>query len=380
MQEVRIEHPHNEASALAAIHDHALLEAFGWDLAFWIASDEKPAHEALAALGRNRDGTWSVAPLQTKASKSSTRKEAEDCETIARAGSWIYVLGSQFGSKKGVLQPKRHFVLRFNEAEVHDMTVEIDLARAPFVLHRLINDALRERRIPLIARNDSFIEETIKAGRSKKWKKLVDPDDHPINVEGATFLPNGHLLLGLRYPTTADGHPILVEVERIDALFEGEQPRVASVWIITDTGASDAPAGVRELDARGAAIHVITGDLDNPGVSGGAPNEHVVIRVPQTRRKLARLTSKRVRKLPAGSNVEGLAVQDDGSVWYVHDDEEIRLSGGSSGSSGFLGFLGQRGDAGNPPRNPEEPRGTRGTRGTAKASPTRRTSSRRSRS
>ncbi|HEX8617292.1 MAG TPA: DUF3616 domain-containing protein [Thermoanaerobaculia bacterium] len=326
MHEVRIDHPHNEASALVAINDHAVLEGFGWDLAFWIVSDEKPAAEALAALGRATDGSWSVVPLQTTLSASSSSKQVEDCETIARAGSWIYVIGSQFGSKKGVLQPKRHFVIRFNESLVRDMRVEIELTRAPFVLHRLINDAIRARRIALIERNDTFIEETLKAGKSKKWKKLVKEGDHPINVEGAAFLPNGHLLLGLRYPTTASGHPILIELERIDALFEGEEPRVVAMWIIEGAGSKSAPAGVRELDARGASIHVITGALDNPGVPDTAPNEHLVIRVPPARKRVVRVKGKRVRRLPSGSNVEGLAVQDDGTVWYVHDDEQIRLA------------------------------------------------------
>lgn len=325
MEEVRIEHPHNEASALVAIHDHALLDALGFETAFWIASDEKPAAEAVAALGRANDGSWKVVPLGMKLSESSTTKRAEDCETIARAGSWIYVIGSQFGSKKGVLEPKRHFVIRFNEAQVHEMNVEVELTRAPFVLHRLINDAIRSRRLALIARNDAYVEKTLKAGKSKKWKKLVNEGDHPINVEGAAFLPNGHLLLGLRYPTTATGHPILIEVERIDALFEGEKPRVASVWIIENSGSKGAPAGVREIDARGAAIHVVTGALDNPGVPDGAANEHVVIRMPKVRKRVVRVKGKRVRKLSAGSNVEGLAVQDDGTVWYVHDDEHIRL-------------------------------------------------------
>jgi hypothetical protein len=326
MREVTIEHPNNEASALVAIHDPALLEAQGWELAFWIVSDEKPAAQALAALGRTKDGSWNVARLEAKLSKSSTSKSVEDCETIARAGSWVYVIGSQFGSQKQVLEPKRHFVIRFNESQVLDMSVEIELTRAPFVLHRLVNDALRARRIALIEPHDRFIEKTLKAGKSKKWKKLLHEGDHPINVEGAAFLPNGHLLLGLRYPTTATGHPILVEIERIDALCEGEEPRVAAIWIIDNVGTKDAPAGVRELDARGAAIHVLTGDLDNPGVPDGAPNEHAVIRVPPARSLTVHVKAKRVRKLPSGSNAEGLAVQDDGTVWYVHDDEQIRLA------------------------------------------------------
>jgi streptogramin lyase len=63
-----------------------------------------------------------------------------------------------------------------------------------------------------------------------------------------------------------------------------------------------------------------------PASRMAAPNEHVVIRVPKARRKVVHVKAKRVRKLPKGSNAEGLAVQDDGTVWYVHDDEPIRLA------------------------------------------------------
>lgn len=332
MQDFRIDHPHNEASTLVAIHDHALLEARGWEVAFWIASDERPAREAIAALGRAKDGEWSVVPLKTTASAISDSKPAEDCETLTRAGSWIYVFGSQYGSKKGPLQPKRHFVGRFNEALVRSgkksLHAELDLTRKPFVLHRLVNDALRKRRIALIAPPDDFVERTIELAREEKkaWADRVQPKDSAINVEGAAFLPNGHLLLGLRYPTTAVGHPLLVEVEGIDRLFEDGELSVAAVWIVESVGTKKAPAGVRELDARGARLHAILGALDNPGLEG-APNEHHVIAVPARKRgTTVRVTSKRIRRFDEDSNVEGLAVQDDGTVWYVHDDEQIRLA------------------------------------------------------
>ena len=50
----------------------------------------------------------------------------------------------------------------------------------------------------------------------------------PINVEGAAFrdgaeAPKGGsptLLLGLRFPVTAEGHPIVVEIEGIERLFK----------------------------------------------------------------------------------------------------------------------------------------------------------------
>lgn len=327
VKEIRIDHPHNEASALTAIHDHALLEAWGWNVAFWIVSDEKPARKAIAALGRHGDGTWSVAPLRTKLKPSADTKPAEDCETLTRAGSFIYVFGSQYASKEGPLEPRRHFVARFNESLVRNgkkaLHVDLDLARAPFVLHRLINDALRKRRIELIAHDDSAELDV-----RKKWKKLVHDGDHPINVEGATFLPNGHLLLGLRYPVTADGHPLLVEIERIDRLFEGKTPEIASVWIVTNVGTAEAPAGVRELDARGASIHLISGDIDDPKIGRPPGEHHKIVARAQRRAGLRRVEAQRIRAFPRKDHVEGIAVMDDGTVWYAYDDKQIRLAVG----------------------------------------------------
>jgi hypothetical protein len=325
MKDICIDHPHNEASALAAIHDHALLAAWEWEVAFWILSDEKPAHKAVAALGRRTDGAWSVVPLRATLTEGSDTKPAEDCETLTRAGSWIYIFGSQYGSKEGPLEPRRHFVARFNESLVRTgkkaLHADVDLARAPFVLHRLINDALRERGIALIAHDDRA-ELDVK----KKWRDLVLEDDHPINVEGATFLPSGHLLLGLRYPVSADGHPLLVEIERIDRLFEGKTPEVASVWIVENVGSAKAPAGIRELDARGASIHMITGDIDDPKLTQPPCEHYKVIARAKRHSAIKRVEAKRIRAFPEDTHVEGIAVQDDGTVWYAHDDEKIRLS------------------------------------------------------
>jgi hypothetical protein len=325
VKEIRIDHPHNEASALTAIHDHALLEAWGWDLAFWVVSDEKPARKAIAALGRHADGTWSVTPLRAKLKASADEKPAEDCETLTRAGSFIYVFGSHYGSKEGPLEPRRHFVARFNESLVRKgkkaLHTDLDLARAPFVLHRLINDALRERKIVLIAHDDSAELDV-----RKKWKKLVHDGDHPINIEGSTFLPNGHLLLGLRYPVTADGHPLLIEIERIDRLFEGKTPEVASVWIVKNVGSADAPAGVRELDARGAAIHLITGDIDDPKLTRPPCSHHKIVARARRRTAVYRVEAQRIRAFRRDQHVEGIAVMDDGTVWYAYDDEQIRLA------------------------------------------------------
>ncbi|HEX7150751.1 MAG TPA: DUF3616 domain-containing protein [Thermoanaerobaculia bacterium] len=344
MRDYHIDHPHNEASALVAIHNRALLDAQEWDVAFWIASDEKPTRKAIAALGRDRNGEWQVRPLKTTLSADSDSKTAEDCETLARAGGWIYIFGSQYGSKEGPLQPKRHFVARFNESlvETQDGTLRatLDLARSPFLLHRLINDALRESGVKLIERGEQqkteMIDATVEAGQKKTWGPLIDGDDHPVNVEGSTFLPDGRLLLGLRYPVTHDGHPILAEIDGIDRIFHKEQPdpQVTSLWILTNVGSKRAPAGVRELDHRGQ-IHVVTGGIDSdPEASvilkdaphgDRAVNRHHAFDPPTDHSPVVKIEATEVRRFDGNANVEGLAVQDDGTVWYVHDDERIRL-------------------------------------------------------
>ena len=67
----------------------------------------------------------------------------------------------------------------------------------------------------------AYIEATIQAGEKggKRWAGRVQPGDQPINVEAAEFRADGRLLLGLRYPVTADGHPLLVEIHDVESLF-----------------------------------------------------------------------------------------------------------------------------------------------------------------
>jgi hypothetical protein len=356
MHKYVIDHPHNEASALILIHNQALLDAHDWDVAFWIVSDEEPAQKAIAALGHRRsdheaeDGQspgWEVRRLKCKLTKNSTDDPTEDCEALARAGSWIYVFGSHYGSKDGPLDPERHFVARFNEALVRikgdHLKTELDVARPEFQLHRLVNDALRTRGIELIDRGpeaqEQFIGRTrtdVAAGRPD-WKELVQPGDRPINVEGATFLPSGRLLLGLRYPVTADGHPIMVEIDGIDRFFSHKDrgaPVVTRVLVLANVGTQKVPHGVRELDQRGSTIHVITGDLESsPDKSvllkdhpqgEQARSEHHTFQIPADP-KVVNVEGEVVRRFSEQANVEGLTVDDDGSVWYAHDDEQIRL-------------------------------------------------------
>jgi hypothetical protein len=82
---------------------------------------------------------------------------------------------------------------------------------------------------------------------------------------------------------------------------------------------------VRELDARGAAIHIISGDIDDPAITR-PPSEHHRLLMPKRRGAVTRVKAERVRTFRGNAHVEGIAVQDDGTVWYAHDDEQIKLS------------------------------------------------------
>jgi hypothetical protein len=92
---------------------------------------------------------------------------------------------------------------------------------------------------------------------------------HPINIEGAAFRENGTLLLGLRFPTTAEGRPILVELEGIDRLFDpdGALPEVRGFWTADAVGKGGEMAGVRDLallkTGEGEELHLVTGNVDS---------------------------------------------------------------------------------------------------------------------
>lgn len=339
--EIVIDRPAREASGLLAITHPEILQAHGWDFGFWTCSDEAAVEDSLSALGRSHEtGAWEV--VRPAKVKPNRKRRTEDCEALARRGDQIWLFGSQFGPKAGPLSPRRHFVARFDEAtiagRIDEAKIQLEIARGSFQLHRLLNDALSASELELLERGSREERECIQRTREKglskgkTWAQRIHLDDWPINLEAATFLPSGTLLLGLRYPVTREGHPILVELGHPDALFnDGEQPDIRSLRTI-DVGTPEEPRGVRGLENMGNEVHVITGNLDSDREESVLVRDHPEgMRAPSRHHRLAfaeggdRVAAEEVRFLEDQTKVEGMSLDGEGRFWYVLDDEKIRL-------------------------------------------------------
>lgn len=353
MREIVLDEPASEASSLLAIRNSALLEAEGWDLAFWTCSDEDPVEEALGILARRRDHDSQKDPAdgwehrRIKKVRLPVQRKTEDCEALARQGDWIYVVGSHYGAKGGQLEPGRHFIARFNETQIQgklkDTDLEIEIARGTFKLHRLLNDGLRASGLQLLSRGkaeEKTLRKTLRKGEKngKKWAERLREDDWPLNVEGAEFRDSGSLLLGLRYPVTVDGHPILAEIGGVEKLFADppEDPTLLRFWVLGNVGTAEEPRGIRALDRRGRELHVITGNLDSlPEQSAvvkdhpegkDVPAQHHRFTLPRVQvRSSGLIQAELIGDVQGETKVEGLFVDTDGDVCYVIDDEKIRL-------------------------------------------------------
>ncbi len=342
----------NEASGLLAMQNDALLETHGWEFAFWAVLDEGRVEDCVAVIGHERGAPigegWRIERLN--ATLKNDPGKTEDAEAVARHDGRVYVFGSHFGSKDGPLQPKRGFVARFREGDVEhatgDPAVEMEVSRKSFAIHRVVNDALKAGGpdlIPLGQRsNQAFIHKTIERGedKGKTWAGLVREGDYPINVEGAAFRADGTLLLGLRFPVSAEGLPILVELEGIERLFgPGDGlPGVTGFWVVDAVGRGGTMAGVRDLalsDSGGGEelLHIVTGNIDSrdkgsvllQDYQGGAEtvSTHFRCALPTLPGgRSGSLAVEFVREFPALPRVEGIAITDDERFFYVTDEDE----------------------------------------------------------
>jgi hypothetical protein len=219
-----------------------------------------------------------------------------------------------------------------------DRAAPLEIARLRFGLHRAVNDALSHSGIELIERGalttERYIAATIARGatKAKRWAGRIRETDHPINVEGMEFRANGRLLLGLRYPVSAAGHPLLVEIDDVEALFADPDalPACSHVWELESAGDRREPMGIRALHTEGDDVFdAVVGDLDAAGKGatiledhphgGRAPSHHVRFSLPRADGGSVRVDT--VHEFGSIKRVEGIALAPDGHAHYVIDEE-----------------------------------------------------------
>jgi hypothetical protein len=338
-------HP-NEASDLAVV-PAGLVDRY--DQAFVTVLDEGVVEESIAVLGhRGDDVTDGWEAVRLRFSPTSSAGKTEDAEACGFLGDHLYVLGSHFGSKDGPLEAKRAWIARVaaNDlaAAIDGSSPPIEIARNRFGLHRALNDRLRESGIGLRElgprARERLVLRTIERGNSKdkSWASRILEDDQPINIEGACFLADGTLLLGLRCPVTADGEPVLVELKNLEAFFADPEspPELGSVWTLTCAGTPEDPVGVRALHrTAGGRIHAIVGSLDALGKdsalvfdhenAGAAHCEHWALRLPDHGGGGV-VECTKSHEFPDERSVEGLAKMPAGPFLYVVDrDHNVHL-------------------------------------------------------
>lgn len=339
----------NEASDLTQLFGPQVLAEHDWELALATVLDEAPVEDAIAVLLHDAHAPvgegWHARRV---AARASQRKGAtNDAEACATRDGWLYVVGSQFGSKTGPLEPARSFLARMREDHVLEALMEgskatVEVAWLRFGLHRAINDALARTAVELIElgprTREAYIDATIRGGArdEKAWSGQVRSGDHPINVEAAAFRGNGRLLLGLRYPVTSDGQPLLVEIDELDALFGGPDatPACGGVWHLQNVGSDEEPVGLRALHADGPDhFHAVIGDLDSGGGAiladhpegDRATSTHVRFSLPLAAAGGA-VRCETVRRFDDIKRVEGIVTDEAGNAHYVIDrDGQVAL-------------------------------------------------------
>lgn len=344
----------NEASDLTPVleDEREVLLGLGFDEALVTVLDEAPAEECVGLLlhesGAPPESGWSSRRVKVKARPKGEKGETEDAEACAERDGFLYVFGSQFGSKDGPLQRKRQWAARVSEAELLDWVgggskPKMRIANFEFGLHRAVNDALQRSGVDLLplgpASRAVYIDATIRkaARKGKPWDGVITSADHPINVEASSFRDDGTLLLGLRHPCTATGDAILVELEDVDRLFEDDAPapHCRNVWVLDGSGSPEAPVGLRALHATGGdRFHAVVGNLDSTGKGAHvledhpqgavAPSTHVAFELPLTAGG-GPVRCETVRVMEDLHRVEGLVVTDGRARYVLDRDGRIEL-------------------------------------------------------
>jgi hypothetical protein len=332
--------PQNEASGLLPVDQPSILHRSGWDRAFWTVLDEPAVQDAIALIGHRAGAPlhegWGIDKLSTR--RADEGGEAQDAESLARWDGWVYLVGSHHGGKRGPVRRRQQWVARFREDELahRDGAVALQVVNDDFHLHRLLNDALRDTGIDVVEMRPqtraAFIDPVVARLEGTQAQGRVRPDDWTVNIEGVTFAPDGSLLVGLRFPVSADGQPLLIRLAGVEGMFHPSPswPEVTGVCALEAVGREGSMAGVRDMTMVGDELHVVTGDLDSAGKGSVIRDEYHAgdqtvsthWRVSLQKSLSGVLAAEPVREFAGYPRIEGIAHDTDGGFFYVSDEDE----------------------------------------------------------
>lgn len=249
--------------------------------AWWMVADEEKTPPAWLAVLHKTAGSWQALPVLADIQPvgSSTISNLDDAEALFRHGQHIYAIGSHFGKKMGPLEPKRGWIGRFDESHLRidpstgQAHIKFELANHDLLLHQLVNEALAalKTELPL----NPLTPEEVTAFRvdptvfsHSQQQRLAAGLARPFNIEGAALL-DGKLWLGLRYPVSAKGEPILLRLSHWESLFQSHpatEPFIDAVAVAQGVGSPEAWRGIRDLASFGqpSTLLALAGNIDTP--------------------------------------------------------------------------------------------------------------------
>lgn len=277
-----------QASGICRVRSAKLLEALAATDAYWFVSDEGKCEEALRLAWRGANGLWQSAPAKHR---GPVPVKTDDAEELAHWNGAVYIIGSHSAKKNGEPEVERHFFASFREdaatvsgsGPLIEIAVNVRVLRLPEgAIFQSINDALK---------HSSLLPAGEAETKAVNLARFAREGDRLLNIEGFDFLNDGSALVGLRYPVTAEGTPLLLHMTGLVERFEDPAVpiRVEGPWTIRDAGTPDRPRGIRALrrDERGR-LHVATGSLerspgillrDHPKGAGDGTGEHRILTV-----------------------------------------------------------------------------------------------------
>ncbi len=375
LRRLRLQTRINEASSLLAVCSPDLLSQLNTSQAWWIAHDEAGLDSLVSVVysergtGRLADESWQVTTLHL--GDIDDNPILTDAEALAHSDGHVFVFGSSFIGPNGRQDKRRSFIARFAEHDVvcsqrlkdsdsakgdstkrrrkKDKRKSATRLAAPVSvldldshLTRAINATINAQGVQLLkphTRVARQMKKSIKAGAG------LQPDMQPVNIEGACFVRDD-LILGLRWPVTLDGQPLVVRLAGarsvlLSATWSAKDlTECLTVVFPVDAGGSPKrPVGVRGMSVdpgeSGETIHLVTGPTDRDRAADkvrAAPYQHLRTHLANTKTGL--LQTEQLQTFEGFRKVEAVAPlspthtdpnHDPGWIYALDDEDAIVL-------------------------------------------------------